>query len=84
MPQPIILISSGDLRSSANRVCWEAQQKVEEAVTAAVRREGRDVRRGHPYLSDKGHGFIDSQKYGMEVFRQIPPDAPLMVVEAVW
>ncbi|HSW51506.1 MAG TPA: hypothetical protein VLH09_15070, partial [Bryobacteraceae bacterium] len=24
------------------------------------------------------------QKYGMEVFRQIPSDAPLMVVEAVW
>ena len=51
---------------------------------AAIRREGREVRRGHPFDSHKGHGFIDSQKYGMEVFRQIPPEAPLVVVEAVW
>ena len=84
MPQPIILIASGDLRLSANQNCWAAQQRVEEVVCAAVRREGREIRRGHPFLPEKGHGFIDSQKYGMEVFRQIPPDAPLMVVEAVW
>ncbi|HSB17466.1 MAG TPA: hypothetical protein VLE22_23660 [Bryobacteraceae bacterium] len=51
---------------------------------AAIRREGREVKRGHPFQPEKGHGFIDSQKYGMEVFRQIPPDAPLVVVEAVW
>ena len=40
---------------------------------AAIRRAGRDVRRGHPYDPAKQHGFIDSQKYGMEVFRDIPP-----------
>ena len=50
----------------------------------AIRREGREVRRGHPYDPVKQHGFIDSQKHGMEVFREIPPDAPLIVVEAVW
>src|SRR5262249_51122131 len=32
----------------------------------------------------KQHGFIDSQKRGMEVFRDIPENAPLVVVEAVW
>src|SRR6266403_2198829 len=32
----------------------------------------------------KGHGFIDSQRLGMEVFRTIPEQAPLVVVEAVW
>jgi hypothetical protein len=36
----IILIANGDLRLSANRVCWEAQQQTEEAVMAAIRREG--------------------------------------------
>ena len=51
---------------------------------AAIRRSGRDVRRGHQYDPVKQHGFIDSQKYGMEVFRDIPPTAPLVVVEAVW
>jgi hypothetical protein len=83
MPE-IVLVASGDLRLAANQMCWPAQQKAEEAVMAAIRREGRQVRRGHPYRPEKCHGFIDSQKYGLEVFRQIPPEAPLVVVEAVW
>ncbi len=84
MFEPVILVASGDLRDSANRECWPAQQKMEEAVYAAVRREGGDVRRGHRFIPEKGHGFIDSQKHGMEVFRQISPQSPLIVAEAVW
>jgi L-fucose isomerase-like protein len=84
MPEPVILIANGDLRLSANQVCWPAQQEAEAAVMTAIRREGREVRRGHPVDPAKEHGFIDSQKYGMEVFRNIPPEAPLVVVEAVW
>ena len=84
MPESIVLIASGDLRLSANRVCWPAQQKMEEAVMAAIRREGREIVRGHQADPAKGHGFIDSQKRGLEVFRQIPPTAPLIVAEAVW
>jgi hypothetical protein len=84
MPEPVILIASGDLRLSANQQCWPAQQRAEEAVMAAIRQIGFDVRRGHPFLPEKNHGFIDSQKYGLEVFRQIPSTAPLVVVEAVW
>jgi hypothetical protein len=84
MPETVYLIASGDLRLSANQSCWEAQRRVEEAVTAAVRGEGREVVRAHPFQPEKAHGFIDSQKYGMEVFRRIPARAPLMVVEAVW
>jgi len=84
MPESIVLIASGDLRLSANQVCWPAQQEVEEKVMEAIRRLGRAVRRGHPYDPEKGHGFIDSQKRGLEVFREIPPEAPIVVVEAVW
>ena len=80
----VILIASGDMRLSANRVCWPAQQTVEAAVTAAIRALGREVKRGHAVDATKGHGFIDSQKAGMEIFRQIPSDAPLVVCEAVW
>jgi hypothetical protein len=83
MPE-IILIANGDLRLSANRVCWPAQQQTEQAVMAAIRREGAAVRRGHPFDPEKGHGFIDSQSHGLRVFREIPEDAPLVVVEAVW
>jgi hypothetical protein len=84
MPEPVILIANGDLRLAANQKCWPAQWKAEQAVMAAIQREGREVRRGHPYDPVKQHGFIDSQKRGMEVFREIPPEAPLVVVEAVW
>jgi hypothetical protein len=84
MPENVVLIANGDLRLSANRVCWPAQQRAEEAVMAAIRREGREAVRGHAYDPEKQHGFIDSQKMGLEVFRQIPPAAPLVVVEAVW
>ncbi len=84
MPEPVIVIASGDLRLAANQKCWPAQQKVEEAVMDAIRREGREVRRGHAFDAAKNHGFIDCQKYGMEVFRHLPAHAPLVVVEAVW
>ena len=84
MPSPVYLVANGDLRLSANQKCWPAQKAVEDAVTGAIARLGRDVRRGHPFDPAKGHGFIDSQKYGMQVFREIPADAALVVVEAVW
>ena len=80
----VILVASGDLRLSANQTCWPAQEELERQVTAAIRSFGRSVRRGHPYDPVQKHGFIHSQRHGMEVFRQIPPDAPLVVVEAVW
>ncbi|MCS7024899.1 MAG: fucose isomerase [Bryobacteraceae bacterium] len=83
MPE-IILIANGDLRLSANRMCWPAQQQAESAVIAAIEKLGYQVRRGHPVDPVKQHGFIDSQRYGMQVFRSIPRDAFLVVVEAVW
>jgi hypothetical protein len=84
MPESVILIANGDLRLAANQKCWPAQARAEEAVTEAIGREGRKVERGHRFDPAKQHGFIDSQKRGMEVFREIPPEAPLVVVEAVW
>ncbi|MCX7604348.1 MAG: fucose isomerase, partial [Bryobacteraceae bacterium] len=84
MAETAILIANGDLRLSANQVCWPAQREVEEKVIQAVRSLGYPIERGHPYDENRKHGFIDSQKYGMEVFRRIPPTAPLIVVEAVW
>src|SRR4051812_8878935 len=84
MSKPVVLVANGDLRLSANQKCWPAQERAEEAVMAAIRAAGAGVRRGHAYDPAKQHGFIDSQKRGMEVFREIPLDAPLVVVEAVW
>ncbi len=80
----IYLVSNGDLRLSANQKCHDAQADLEKNLTLIIEREGGKVQRAHPYDPVKRHGFIDSQKYGMEVFRTIPPDAPLIVPEAVW
>jgi L-fucose isomerase-like protein len=84
MPKEVVVIANGDLRLSANRVCWPAQQRVEESVFKAVKNFGFEPKRAHTFDPVKQHGFIDSQKRGMEVFRDIPPDAPLIVIEAVW
>jgi hypothetical protein len=78
------LVASGDLRLSANQKCEPAQAAMERQIAAAVAKEGWKLQRAHPYDAEKGHGFIDSQHYGMEVFRDIPPEAPLIVAEAVW
>ncbi len=80
----VYLISSGDLRLSANQVCWPAQQAMEEALGAAIHHCGREVQRAHPYKPQQQHGFIASQREGMEVFKHIPSNAPLIVAEAVW
>lgn len=83
-PRTVYTIASGDLRPSANVTCWPTQQQLEKAFAAALDRLGWAVRRGHPVDEEKGHGFIDSQRAGIEVFKTLPPDAPLAVVEGVW
>src|SRR5579883_1619382 len=83
-PKHVYLISNGDLRLSANQKCWPEQAKMEAALGRALNAEGWKVVRAHAYDEKKRHGFIDSQKRGLEVFRQMDPNAPLIVAESVW
>lgn len=80
----VYLIVNGDLRLSANQKCWKEQKKMEDTLTRALRKEGWKVVRAHAYDATKKHGFIDSQKMGLEVFRSIDPTTPLIVAESVW
>jgi len=80
----VLLVASGDLRQSANRVCWPAQAAVEAQLAEVFKAEGVDIVRAHPYIEELGHGFIYSQRMGMDIFADIHPDAPLVIVEAVW
>src|SRR5260221_10971398 len=83
-PHEAILVASGDLRLSANQMCWPAQDDMEKRLIAAFAKEGVTVRRGHAYDPMEKHGFISSQRMGIDVFQNIHPDAPLIVAEAVW
>jgi hypothetical protein len=80
----VLLIASGDLRQSANKVCWPAQLAMEQQIIAAFAAEGYQLERAHSYQPELQHGFIYSQRMGMDVFEHIHPDAPLVVAEAVW
>src|ERR1700761_4898588 len=83
-PKRAYLLSNGDLRLSANQKCWPEQKKMEDTLLAAFRAEGCKLVRGHPYDPVKKHGFIDSQKMGLEVFRKLDPNVPIVVAESVW
>ena len=79
------IIASGDLRQSANEKCWPEQEKMERLLGQAISDLGYQVVRAHPYKEDQRHGFISSQKEGLEVFaNNVDPNAPLIVAESVW
>ena len=78
------LVANGDLRLSANQKCWPEQAKMEKTLGEVVANMGYELVRAHPFKDDQQHGFIGSQKEGMEVFRNIDPKAPLIVAECVW
>ncbi|HTT56126.1 MAG TPA: fucose isomerase [Opitutaceae bacterium] len=80
----ILLVANGDLRPSANEVCWPAQHAMEKQLCAAITRRGARLVRAHPFQPERKHGFISSQKEGMEVFARLDPATPLIVAEAVW
>lgn len=80
----IYLIANGDLRQSANEMCWPAQAEMEKKLTAVVSSLGYTLKRAHPYVPALKHGFIGSQKEGMQVFSGLNPKAPLIVAESVW
>jgi hypothetical protein len=80
----VLLVASGDLRQSANRRCWPAQEALESALAEAVADAGYRLVRAHPVDERAGHGFIASQAMGMKVFTEIDPRARLIVAEAVW
>ncbi len=83
-PNEALLVASGDLRLSANQACWAAQVAMEQQLIDVFAREGISVRRAHLYDPVEQHGFISSQRMGMDVFQRIHPDARLIVAEAVW
>ena len=80
----VYIVASGDLRLAANQMCWPAQHTLEHLLGDALAKEGVEAVRAHPLDSVEGHGFIASQRMGMDVFATIPRDAAVIVAVAVW
>jgi hypothetical protein len=80
----LFMVVSGDLRLSANQGCWAAQRDMEAKLTAAFAERGYKLIRAHAYDEQKKHGFIDSQRMGMDVFMKIHPEAKVVFATAVW
>src|SRR5882757_7500075 len=80
----VVLVTSGDLRQSANQVCWPAQEELERKLTQAFRDHDVEVKRAFPVDAAKGHGFISSQRMGMDIFANIDPAAALVFATAAW
>src|SRR5690606_23489234 len=78
------LVASGDLRLAANQLGWQAQAEMEAMLGDTLAKLGWEVVRAHAYDAQKQHGFIDSQRMGIEIFKTIPRRAPLIVAESVW
>ena len=79
-----VLVTSGDLRESANRVCWPAQKELEQRLTQSFADLGVTLKRAFPVDEKKGHGFNSSQRMGMDIFAGIDPDANLVFATAAW
>ena len=80
----ILLVANGDLRLTANQNCWAKQDEMEQELASVVASLGGKIKRAHPYKPEEKHGFISSQREGMDVFAKIDRKAPLIVAEAVW
>ncbi|WP_263411518.1 fucose isomerase [Terriglobus tenax] len=84
MANDVYLVTSGDLRLSANQACWPAQRDLETKLTAVLATMGVTLKRAFPVDERAGHGFISSQRMGMDVFASIPKDALLIFATAAW
>jgi hypothetical protein len=80
----VLLITSGDLRQTANLACWPAQAEMERQLAEAFAREGVLLRRAFEVDPKVGHGFVSSQRMGMDIFAELDPEAFLVVATAAW
>jgi len=80
----VLMVTNADLREPANVTCWPTQQLFEQRLASALEQLGYKMRRAHPINTERGHGFISSQKEGSDLFASIDPDAPVIVLLTAW
>lgn len=81
----VFVVTNGDLRKSANVNCWEVQNKFEQKLTRVLKEKfGITTVRGHTYDAEETHGFISNQRQGSDVFMDMDPLAPVIVLLTAW
>ncbi|MCJ8294589.1 MAG: hypothetical protein MJK15_09300 [Colwellia sp.] len=81
----VLVLTNGDLRDSANLACWSVQEEFEEKLaTVLFEKMGKKLLRAHDFDESIGHGFIDGQRKGSDVFAKIPADLPVIVLLTSW
>jgi hypothetical protein len=80
----VYLTTSGDSREPANIASWETQRELERLIVREIESHGWVVRRAFGVDKTAGHGFVNSQRMGMDVFAEIPDTAPVVVAIANW
>lgn len=81
----VILVTSGDLRDSANQSCWPTQAEFEDKFTKLMKDKfGYKVTRGHEVDKELGHGFFVTQRSGCDAFEGIDENAPIVVLLTAW
>lgn len=80
----IALISNGDFRQSASKVCWPKQEHTLNEVEKAFKTIGVDTFRANPFKKEQEHGFLNTQAETCEVFAGLDPAVPVVVVLSCW
>ncbi len=82
--ETIYLISNGDFRESAGRVCWPMQDLTLKEVQKALKKLGYNATVFPKFDAKRKHGFITRQCEGAQALSQIDPNAPIIVVLSCW
>lgn len=80
----IYLLASGNMREARNRDTWSDQNALEQTLVKVFAEEGYDLIRAFPFHPVLGHGHITGQRHGMDIFKQIHPEAPLVIAISAW
>ncbi|MGD8880841.1 MAG: hypothetical protein PVI82_03050, partial [Desulfobacterales bacterium] len=84
MSKKIYLINNGDFRDAAGVICWPEQKQTLDAVQNAFAKLGYETEAYPQYDPERKHGFITKQCEGADVFSEIDPTAPVVVVLSIW
>ncbi|HBT78215.1 MAG TPA: hypothetical protein DEB39_15120, partial [Planctomycetaceae bacterium] len=78
----VYLLAGGEREPAVNQRYWASFVEMEGLLNKAFKSVGFSLVRAHPYKPSEKHGFVASQKEGLDLFSNLDPEAPVLVVES--